>query len=119
MGIVNILTKIETKENTVMTEVGAMPSASASTAQVARWLESVEVKPHLERLVSEWNALELLGIDLADQIRQMAETSIKHPDPVIDFNDVNWAELAEHYASEICGVNEEELTRRRKRAETE
>lgn len=93
-------------------------SPATPTETVSRWLESPENRPQVEKLVLKWNELQLLGIDLADQLHELARTRFerngKRPD--YDLNEVDWSYLAENYALEICGVTEEELTRRRESA---
>lgn len=72
------------------------------------------MRPHLETLVRAWNTAELLGIDLADQLRDIVkESAAKGGVLITDLNEVDWSLLAERYAEEICGVDEAELTRRR------
>jgi len=90
--------------------------ASNPTEQVAQWFESDTMRQHLETLVRAWNASELLGIDLADQLRDIVqESAAKGGVTITNLNGVDWSLLAERYAEEICGVDEDELTRRREK----
>lgn len=92
---------------------------SETAEQVARWLASDGVRPDIERLVNAWNEHELLGIDLADQIRELVtgQASKVGVDPSALESEVDWSELAEDLAQDICGVDEAELIRRRERFE--
>lgn len=81
------------------------------TKLVARWLEAAPVRPAVVRLTRVWDDLDLLGIDLADQLEALVRGRQRHAP--INFDLVDWGLLAERYAYEICGVTEEELTRRR------
>ncbi len=83
------------------------------TEAVADYLESPAMKQSLVRLVNDWNDLELLGIDLADQIQKM---TTMHQPVGVDLQHVDWNQLADHYAEKIAAVGEDELTRRREGA---
>lgn len=86
---------------------------TAETERVADWLSSPSVYPGFEKIVHAWNDSELLGIDLADEIESLARSNQKGSSD-LDLSKVDWNELAEHYAQEICGVDEDELIRRRR-----
>lgn len=88
---------------------------SNATKLVAQWLERNGVRPQLERLVRAWNVHELLGIDLADQLRDLVREQADKASVDVPLDEVDWSLLAERYAQEICGVDEDELTRRRAR----
>lgn len=77
--------------------------ATAETEAVYRLLEQAEVKSEIETLVLSWNEHELLGINLADDLQELVTRMLAK---------VNWSQLAEHYAKEIAGFDEDELTRR-------
>lgn len=91
--------------------------ANEATEQVARYFDSDGVRPHIEELCETWNASELLGIDLADQLRDFLREQAAKADIDASLDEVDWNYLAEHYASSICGIDEEELTRRRTKYE--
>jgi hypothetical protein len=88
---------------------------NSETDAIARWLDREDVKPKLLRVVLAWNGEELLGIDLADQLEKMVRSSSNGDlsEQVKErLDNVDWGHLAEHFAYEICGITEEELTRR-------
>jgi hypothetical protein len=87
------------------------------TQQVASWLEGPEVRPGLELLVRSWNDHELLGIDLADQLRELVTKQASKVSLERNLIAVDWAQLAEKYAEEIVQVDEDELIRRREAIE--
>lgn len=89
------------------------------TEVVSRWLEQPEKRMQLEKLVRTWDDLKLLGIDLADQLRELVRVRLAKEgrEHQIDLDKVDWLFLAEQYAFEIRGITEEELTRRRVQAQ--
>ena len=93
-----------------MAAMASQEWATAATAQVATYLDREDVQPQLLRLVAVWNDLELLGVDLADQIEKMVRNTAGAG---LELGDVDWNQLAEHYALQIAAVDEAELTRRR------
>lgn len=91
---------------------------ATATQAVAEWFESAEMKPQLDTLVQAWNVHDLLGIDLADQLREVVTAQLHKANlGRVSLGDVDWNFLAEKYADEICGVDEDELLRRLKRHE--
>ena len=94
---------------------GSFGMISNATEQVASWFESNGVRAQLEKLVHAWDAYDLLGIDLADQLRQMVEKQATKAGIDAPLDDVDWSLLAERYAEEIAGVDEAELIRRREK----
>lgn len=85
--------------------------ANEATEQIARYFDSDGVKPHVERLLNTWNDAELLGSVLADQLREFAEEQMTKANINASLDEVDWNELADHYA-ETVGVDEDELQRR-------
>lgn len=81
-----------------------------ATQQAKAYFERDDIKPHLISLVQAWDTNELLGSDLADQLRGLYEENVKTDGEVAM---IDWNELAEVFAEEVTGVTEEELTRRR------
>lgn len=86
-----------------------------ATQAVRAYFERSEVKPQLEVLCREWNEHELLGIDLADSLRRVFEEVAKESPTTSPFSldEVDWNQLAEIFAYEICGITEDDLIRRR------
>lgn len=86
--------------------------ALTATEQVARYFAMESVRPHLVRLIRSWNTAELLGTDLANDLRDLVREQADKANIDVPLDEVDWNELAERYARDICGVDDDELERR-------
>lgn len=92
--------------------------ANEATARVHSWLSAEGVWSVIVRVVRAWNEAGLLGVELADELQDLTRKTLREEVPEEEMIDatlatVEWNQLAEHYAHEIVGVGEAELTRRR------
>lgn len=99
--------------------VASEPWVNEQTARVDGWLMDDAARAIVERLVWEWNQSEGLGVDLADELRDLVEERLKadHSPRGVRrlLHKVSWNQLAEQYALRIVGVDEPELERRYRR----
>jgi hypothetical protein len=90
---------------------------TGETKAIFGLLEREDLHHVVVEVVETWNDLGLLGIDLADALEKLVHDHLeKHGVATGPLEQVYWGQLAEHYAMAICGVDEDELSRRRVQA---